>query len=631
MRRNPIIYLAALAFACVVIVALGVGDGRLASIAAAAAPDGCLPWQVVPSPNVQTLESHLTSVSAVDANDIWAVGYYFNDNLYPQTLTEHWNGTAWTIIDSPNPGTARNLLFGVAAISANNAWAVGWQANTNIPQPLILHWDGMNWSESVVSFQRPQVRFLGISAISANDIWAVGLSCETAICMRRITAAAHYDGTSWTIFDSLNPGGFDNTFYGVKARAANDVWAVGDACTENGCAASQSLIEHWDGSTWTVSNSPNPGSVQNILIGVDAVAPGDAWAVGQECADAGCTSSRSLTLHWNGSAWNQESSPNPGTMDTHLNAVVMAASNDVWAVGSETSDGSTYTNPVLHWDGSAWTVVTVTNPGSVDNNLYGLAKVTPTDVWAVGDFQNSGSNYETQVQHYTGPCGGTPTVTVTPPSTATATSTATTVSTSTATSVPPTASATSTPVPSTTPCPPANFTDVHSTDYFYEAVNYLYCHGAISGYSDDTFRPYNTTTRGQLSKIVVLAEGWAIDTSGGPHFSDVQTSNPFYDYIETAYNHSIISGYADGTFRWGNNVTRAQLTKIIVLAEGWAIDTTGGPHFSDVPASDAFYTYVETAFNHSIISGYADGTFRPGNSATRGQIAKIVYNAVTGP
>jgi len=134
-----------------------------------------------------------------------------------------------------------------------------------------------------------------------------------------------------------------------------------------------------------------------------------------------------------------------------------------------------------------------------------------------------------------------------------------------------------------------------------------------------------------LCKIVVLAEGWSIDTSGGPHFSDVPQSNPFYGYIETAYHHEVISGYADGTFRWGNDVTRAQLSKIVVVAQQWPIDTTGGPHFSDVPQTDPFYGYIETAYNRSIISGYSDGTFRPGNNATRGQISKIVYLAITSP
>ena len=128
----------------------------------------------------------------------------------------------------------------------------------------------------------------------------------------------------------------------------------------------------------------------------------------------------------------------------------------------------------------------------------------------------------------------------------------------------------------------------------------------------------------------MLAEGWPIDTTGGPHFTDVPPANPFYGVIETAFHHGVISGYADGTFRWGANVTRGQLSKIVVVAQGWAIDTSGGPHFTDVPTTNPVYGVIETAYHHGVISGYADGTFRWGANATRGQIAKIVYNALTG-
>jgi plastocyanin len=192
----------------------------------------------------------------------------------------------------------------------------------------------------------------------------------------------------------------------------------------------------------------------------------------------------------------------------------------------------------------------------------------------------------------------------------------------------PTSEGSVTPVPTTCSL---GFLDVSPSDYFYAAVRYLYCAGIISGYADGTFRPYSTTTRGQLSKIVTLAEGWRIECSQPPHFSDVPPGNPFFCYIETAYGHGIISGYADGTFRPGNNVTRAQLSKIVVQAEGWHTQCSGPGHFSDVPPSDPFYCYIETAYGHGIISGYADGTFRPGASATRGQISKIIYQAITAP
>src|SRR5207244_9462982 len=107
--------------------------------------------------------------------------------------------------------------------------------------------------------------------------------------------------------------------------------------------------------------------------------------------------------------------------------------------------------------------------------------------------------------------------------------------------------------------------------------------------------------------------------------------------IETAYSHGIISGYSCGPncleFRPENNITRAQLCKIVALAQGWPPYTPPTPTFADVPASHPFYPYIETAYHYNIISGYTCGPncleFRPGNNATRGQISKIVYLAVT--
>jgi hypothetical protein len=190
-----------------------------------------------------------------------------------------------------------------------------------------------------------------------------------------------------------------------------------------------------------------------------------------------------------------------------------------------------------------------------------------------------------------------------------------------------------TPTPSPTPCP-LTFTDVHPADYFYVPVRHLYCAGVISGYADNTFRPYNNTTRGQLCKIVALAEGWYLSTSTTPTFTDVPPTHPFYRYIETAALNGVISGYSDGTFLPFNDVTRGQLCKIIVNSEAWPDYTPSVPTFRDVSLGDPFYRYIETAYHHGIISGYSCGAgcleFRPGSNATRGQISKMVYNAITG-
>jgi hypothetical protein len=169
-----------------------------------------------------------------------------------------------------------------------------------------------------------------------------------------------------------------------------------------------------------------------------------------------------------------------------------------------------------------------------------------------------------------------------------------------------------------------SFSDVAFDAYFYDYVYNLGSAGVINGYSDSTFRPFNNATRAQLVKMVVLAQGWEINTYGGPHFTDVPVDHPFYEYIETAVNRHVIVGYDDGTFGPYANVTRAQTMKIVVLANEWEINTEGGPHFTDVPVGSNFYNFIETAYNNQVINGYQDGTFRPFADVIRAQISKII-------
>jgi hypothetical protein len=213
--------------------------------------------------------------------------------------------------------------------------------------------------------------------------------------------------------------------------------------------------------------------------------------------------------------------------------------------------------------------------------------------------------------------------------------------TATVTTAPPAATVTA----SATPCA-AQFSDVWPDDYFATPVAYLACHRVISGYSDGTFRPGNPTTRGQMVKIVVGGFGRVAPPAsppGGYSFADVPPAHPFYRYIETAAALGIVSGYTCGGpgedcdsynrpyFRPGADVTRGQLSKIVVNAAGWPVVTPAVPTFSDVPVGSPFYGYIETAACRGVVSGYAGGTFRPAAGATRGQIAKIVYGALTLP
>src|SRR5215831_9931686 len=74
-------------------------------------------WVVVPSPNVSGQDNLLAAVSANSATDVWAVGQFIPDSnpALTQTLTEHWDGTSWLAVTSPNVGTLANALFAVTS------------------------------------------------------------------------------------------------------------------------------------------------------------------------------------------------------------------------------------------------------------------------------------------------------------------------------------------------------------------------------------------------------------------------------------------------------------------------------------------------------------------------------------
>src|SRR4051812_47040318 len=87
----------------------------------------CTPdWQVVSSPNNGSMSDWINGVSAVAANDAWAVGYYDTDTGGgKKTLVEHWNGARWDLVTSPSLGDESELRA-VSALAPNDVWAVGW-------------------------------------------------------------------------------------------------------------------------------------------------------------------------------------------------------------------------------------------------------------------------------------------------------------------------------------------------------------------------------------------------------------------------------------------------------------------------------------------------------------------------
>jgi hypothetical protein len=227
-------------------------------------------WKRVPSPR-SARGMVLYSVAATSARNAWAAGYG-STGTTPRPLILHWNGTAWKPVPGRNPG-GRSVLTGVAAISEGDAWAVGYAGGllSEKVSTLILHWNGRAWRR--VPSPNPAGRsvLIGVAATSAQNAWAVG---RTGVHSRPLIL--HWNGTAWRQIPGprLSDGGWLN---GVAASATGNAWAVGRTGPIT-TSSSSTLILHWNGSSWKNVSSPKPAA--GTLYSVAASAK-SAWAVGQ--------------------------------------------------------------------------------------------------------------------------------------------------------------------------------------------------------------------------------------------------------------------------------------------------------------------------------------------------------------
>ncbi len=235
-------------------------------------------WSVVPSPSPGTFSNVLTGVSCTNSTSCLAVGNYSAEpNGGNQTLVESWDGTAWSVVPSPSPGTSDSILTGVSCTSSTSCVAVGYYSNGSANLTLVESWDGA--ALSVVPSPNPGTfpagnSLNGVSCTSSTSCVAVGLGNQTLV--------ETWDGTAWFVTPSANQGSQSDLLWGVSCTSSVSCVAVGYYA--NG-SATLTLVEAWDGSTWSITPSPNP-SGSGDLYGVSCTSSTNCVAAG---------------VYWNGS------------------------------------------------------------------------------------------------------------------------------------------------------------------------------------------------------------------------------------------------------------------------------------------------------------------------------------------
>jgi hypothetical protein len=329
---------------------------------AAVGADG---WSIIQGAPVA--DAWLEAAVAISSDDVWAVGTIVSDG----PLAEHWDGTSWTRTPTHVRGWAR--FMGIAALGPRNVWAVG-SHTINPSRSLIEHWNGARWRfvPSPLDDVHDQ-QLQGVYAVSQTDIWAVGYR-------GRHPLIEHWDGSMWHLANAPSPsnGGGLNS---VTGSGPNDIWAVGFRGPEGWSPEFGTLIEHWNGSRWSIVRSPGAKSALS-LNSVVTLGPNDAWAVGGLPRDLLYSpDSRGVSEHWDGHRWTKVPVAGGAQQVDTLNAVAVAPMGELWAVG-EAYVGGCYCPLAERWDGQQWidSLPVFVPP---EDLLKGVI-VSATDVWAVG-------------------------------------------------------------------------------------------------------------------------------------------------------------------------------------------------------------------------------------------------------
>jgi hypothetical protein len=336
-------------------------------------------WQSVA---VQDPHTHLfdrfNSVSVAPPGKAWAVGDYF---------TGHEGGPNGAFLEEWT-GQRWRLVgkplpnaagWSVSASGENDAWALG--------DHLLEHWNGQAWRE-VATARLPGSRVLhAIATRGPRDAWVVGEHWR-GNGKTGNPLVEHWNGTGWSVVATPNPsaqgGRYDAILQAVSIRSASDIWAVGYLLTGRHMQASRTLITHWNGRQWRIVPSPSVhasnGVLNNILFAVAADSKNDAWAVGSwgsHVGGYGGGGDHALVLHWNGRSWSRANLPVIRERNTLLG--IAARDGQAWAVGDRGEQP--HQRPLIErWDGKRWTIAQ--SPSGFD--LAGVSLLGCGKSWAVG-------------------------------------------------------------------------------------------------------------------------------------------------------------------------------------------------------------------------------------------------------
>lgn len=339
-----------------------------------------------------------------------------------RTLVERWNGSAWSLVDSPDGAKQDSHLFRVSCPTISLCFAVGYDG-PDIPteRVLIQRWNGASWSIA----DNPKIsaakssRLDDVACANSSLCFAVGQYCCVAGDSEGLIE--RWDGSSWTVMPDVRRG----LLQAVGCATAVLCFALGTYFLVEGGShvVGHQFIERWDGTSWRVVESPDPDSILMDAVGCGTALLCGFKLGGMTCVSAYCfvsgylgdgqLSDVPMMEVWDGSSWSIVVAPrrpvlvSPAKIDDRFTSVSCASKTFCFAVGSHR-----WRTPEAHsdtlferWNGSSWTIVLSPNgsPNTGDNNgLEAIACPNASRCLAIGHHDNTDGYFQTLAQVWNG-------------------------------------------------------------------------------------------------------------------------------------------------------------------------------------------------------------------------------------
>ena len=196
-------------------------------------------------------------------------------------MAESWNGTAWSILNAPNPHAENGSAFTtIDCVKAKECEVTGDYDYADVAQSVIAYgYSHMTWTAQIQ--KNPSGQDInsdnGLSCISADACTSVGSWTKNG----PLALAESWNGTTWSRRAVPAPSGSKtDELNGVSCVSANTCDAVGDWADNLNDYRSSTLAEEWNGSTWKVTATPSPSGMSSSLSNVSCIGPADCVAVG---------------------------------------------------------------------------------------------------------------------------------------------------------------------------------------------------------------------------------------------------------------------------------------------------------------------------------------------------------------